>query len=600
MRIRSKYLPKIYQELEYVEANRQAGQHIVVDYIPTSADSIELDFVLTNNTVTSTLWCARYGTTNRTLTAFWIANTSIRCDYNSSQTNMGSINVGQRYTLSYAKGVWKLDGITKLSKTYSNFTAQAISLFASYQNSPASVSDNQSYMKLYHFRVTSENGTPQADLIPCRRLTDNKVGLYNAVTKVFLTPASKDLIAGPARNTHTFMPRLPSLPQEYQQVEYIRNSNGGQYIDTGWMPNYQTGFEVKMVYSPSVLAKRYCLMSNYNQGSAQLSLELRANNKARFWLYNGSTDIDSSATITTGINTSIFKYENTRWTFTTNGVTTTGTRAATADDSTASMWLFLDRAKRTSTFPSPISIYSCEIRQGGVLIHNFIPCRRKSDDAYGMYDMVTKVFRGNLGTGAFTGGSDVINLLNIHICLQRLPSEYQEVEYIYQEKQSGSGTSKLAFIQSNLSFSDIDAIEFDLAISSEGGAQNNIVLCAYNTSYYIIIDKTTHRVNGFSSSTWSPTSTTLFTDELRHKVKVSGLESSNTTKIRTAWDWTWWHKTKWYGLKLYKNNTLIQNFVPCYRKSDNVIGMYDLVGKQFYTNAGTGTFLKGSNVTNII
>lgn len=38
------------------------------------------------------------------------------------------------------------------------------------------------------------------------------------------------------------------------------------------------------------------------------------------------------------------------------------------------------------------------------------------------------------------------------------------------------------------------------------------------------------------------------------------------------------------------------NLIPCYRKSDNVIGMYDLVADKFYTNEGTGSFIKGSDV----
>lgn len=38
------------------------------------------------------------------------------------------------------------------------------------------------------------------------------------------------------------------------------------------------------------------------------------------------------------------------------------------------------------------------------------------------------------------------------------------------------------------------------------------------------------------------------------------------------------------------------HFIPCYRKSDNEIGLYDLIGKKFYTNQGTGTFLKGNDV----
>ena len=41
---------------------------------------------------------------------------------------------------------------------------------------------------------------------------------------------------------------------------------------------------------------------------------------------------------------------------------------------------------------------------------------------------------------------------------------------------------------------------------------------------------------------------------------------------------------------------LVRNFVPCYRKSDNVAGFYDLVEGEFYTNQGTGTFTVGADV----
>lgn len=56
-----------------------------------------------------------------------------------------------------------------------------------------------------------------------------------------------------------------------------------------------------------------------------------------------------------------------------------------------------------------------------------------------------------------------------------------------------------------------------------------------------------------------------------------------------------------YGhVYIYDDDTLVREFVPCYRKSDSVIGMYDLVGKQFYTNGGSGTFQKGGDGTNLI
>ena len=47
---------------------------------------------------------------------------------------------------------------------------------------------------------------------------------------------------------------------------------------------------------------------------------------------------------------------------------------------------------------------------------------------------------------------------------------------------------------------------------------------------------------------------------------------------------------KVYSFKLYESNIIIRNMIPSKRKSDNVIGMYDMVSRQFFTNAGSGSF----------
>jgi hypothetical protein len=46
-----------------------------------------------------------------------------------------------------------------------------------------------------------------------------------------------------------------------------------------------------------------------------------------------------------------------------------------------------------------------------------------------------------------------------------------------------------------------------------------------------------------------------------------------------------------------KNNNLICHLIPCRRKNDLVIGMYDAVRNTFLTNAGSGAFVSGPNVT---
>jgi len=49
-------------------------------------------------------------------------------------------------------------------------------------------------------------------------------------------------------------------------------------------------------------------------------------------------------------------------------------------------------------------------------------------------------------------------------------------------------------------------------------------------------------------------------------------------------------------MKIYDNDNLIRNFIPCYRYLDGVEGLYDIVGKQFFTNQGTGRFIRGKEI----
>lgn len=54
---------------------------------------------------------------------------------------------------------------------------------------------------------------------------------------------------------------------------------------------------------------------------------------------------------------------------------------------------------------------------------------------------------------------------------------------------------------------------------------------------------------------------------------------------------------KIYEFQAYKNDVIQMNLLPCRRTSDSVLGMYDTVSGTFLTNAGTGTFTAGSDVT---
>lgn len=46
-----------------------------------------------------------------------------------------------------------------------------------------------------------------------------------------------------------------------------------------------------------------------------------------------------------------------------------------------------------------------------------------------------------------------------------------------------------------------------------------------------------------------------------------------------------------YYCKIYENDILVRDYIPV--KKDGIAGMYDKIGKKFYSNSGTGTFIEG-------
>ena len=54
-------------------------------------------------------------------------------------------------------------------------------------------------------------------------------------------------------------------------------------------------------------------------------------------------------------------------------------------------------------------------------------------------------------------------------------------------------------------------------------------------------------------------------------------------------------KYKLYGTKLYRDSTLVRDFIPCYKISTGKVGLYDKVNDVFYPNANTSgdDFKKG-------
>ena len=185
-----------------------------------------------------------------------------------------------------------------------------------------------------------------------------------------------------------------------------------------------------------------------------------------------------------------------------------------------------------------------------------------------------------------------------------LPSEYQQVEYI-----ESSGTQYIdTGIKGNNQYR-IDStfktktISISQAVygTFEGNESTSLYLyCSSGKQFQV-------GYGTFQNLDVSWQDNTLYETSLRNgKIIINGTENT----ISTASSFTTNNNLiifkvngssgsgmsiQLYDFKMYDNNVLVRNFIPCYRISDNVIGLYDIVNNVFYTNQGSGTFTKGAN-----
>lgn len=192
-----------------------------------------------------------------------------------------------------------------------------------------------------------------------------------------------------------------------------------------------------------------------------------------------------------------------------------------------------------------------------------------------------------------------------------LPNTYQEVEYIESTGEEyidigikgtnntkvdiefqATGTNFLPFGARSTASSECFAI---WAASVRVGSNLRIGFDSTNgytggptttDKYHIIHSKDGTYVNNELVCTYE----TFDTFTTLQNLLVFGYYSNATTMEFSA--------IRLYHLKLWENNIMVRNFIPCYRKSDEKPGMYDTVNGVFYTNVGTGEFNVGSEVNN--
>lgn len=191
-----------------------------------------------------------------------------------------------------------------------------------------------------------------------------------------------------------------------------------------------------------------------------------------------------------------------------------------------------------------------------------------------------------------------------------LPSEYTQVDYLQSNGNQyiDIGIKPSATISTKAIFSvtDVNA-ERNYVYGTYSGTGINRYQISYSSSFILI---------GYGSLSDRNRTTTV--DNNKHyleekngqltidNVKVSSLSSTFDDGVLNIYLFAcnsngtvsnYSNGVKIYLFEVYNSDTLIRKLVPCYRNSDNVAGMYDLVNDEFYENNGTGVFTYGNVAT---
>ena len=375
------------------------------------------------------------------------------------------------------------------------------------------------------------------------------------------------------------------LPSEYQQVEYIE-STGTQYIDTGVVANSTMKIDLKC----RCLESSFVFGSRSSASSGYSGLTFESNNPVNVRWGNSILVNDDQYVVNQDY---IVHIENGN-----SSINNKSSQTSYGDSFfNGNIYLFAINNNSTSSSINLSQygknrIYYFKIYDGNNEIRNFVPCYRKSDNKPGLYDLVNNEFYTNHGTGEF-----------------EIPANYQQVEYI---ESTGTQYIDTGVIANSTMKIDLKCrcLESSFVFGSRSSASsgysgltfesNNPVNVRWGNSilvnddqYVVNQDYIVHIENGNSSINNKSSQTSYGDSFFNGNIYLFAINNNSTS---SSINLSQYGKNRIYYFKIYDGNNEIRNFVPCYRKSDNKPGLYDLVNNVFYTNQGTGDFTKGDDV----
>lgn len=376
----------------------------------------------------------------------------------------------------------------------------------------------------------------------------------------------------------------------YYELDYIE-STGAQCIDTGISGGSSCSYEIK-IWPKNTSTNGY---QAYFCGAGTSTFPKLQQNNSSASTSNANWYAQSKATgsnVTRYLGTNFSSAQTVRY----NGTTVyldnvdKGTLANTGWGSN-NVIVFGD----SGTNRGSCRVYYLKMYTNGTLVRDFIPVMRVSDLEAGLVDRLTGTFYTNQGTGSFIPGIKVAG--------------YSQLDYLY-------GTGSVSNIDTGVTGGTSAKYDTCIKVATVSRAWARYMGGGDLPPYPVVVSNQgstgaqTVTVGSFLNS--KLTNYVSFTASDRfHNLSVDGGKLywdnslSTSSAINNGWSTPAFRMftTNWIAgggasyqvyYKMWTDGELVRYYIPVRRASDNAIGMYDLVGRQFYANDGNTAFTYGT------
>lgn len=382
--------------------------------------------------------------------------------------------------------------------------------------------------------------------------------------------------------------------QKYkQELEYLE-STGTQYIDTGlkMTSDYSVELDYQIVSIPKQNERKGLFGGLDTGGVARYgSLVSPTTRMLEYGYGKGNTYYQTKIPTTYRC----LLYQNKNKVYVDNSLIYTFPTVTFAMASNA----YLGSFNYTNYTPMLAKYYGAKFWDGDTLVRDFIPVLDMNDVPC-MYDKVTDTCFYNKGTGQFQfeyKAEDKYQVLEYlesdgHAYIDTLINpddtygykiDIEQIESVSEQCPLGCMDAGNRFVGVYFSSraTGVTAVSLSAGFGSYVKTENYPPTFTINQRVISSCNYMNDRKIVFDGYELKDVSNTHINGTISNTIHLFNRHYSVTSIFRG----------RMYSAIITKGNDIVADFIPCLRKSDGKVGMYDKITQQFFTNKGTGEFL---------